>query len=80
MKPFHLPNLMKQHKHFLLLTEPVSLTLVNEDSEEVAQIPRHAGLYGFVSREARDKAKARLNRANSDMNEIAFAVEPVIGT
>jgi len=80
MKPFHIPNLMKQHKHFLLLTSSVTLTLVDDNSEEFAQIPRHAGLYGFASSEARDKTKARLNRANSDMEEVAFAVEPVIGT
>lgn len=71
-RPFHLPPLMKQHKHFLLLTAPVELHF---GEDEALSVTYHAGLYGYPTVEARDRAKARANRADSTQKEVAFAVE-----
>lgn len=76
MKPFHLPKLMRQHRAFLLVTSQVEVTTLNDDGEEYTTTPVAAGLYGYPSIEARDRAKSRLNRTNSEMVEVAFPVEP----
>lgn len=74
MKPFHLPKLMKQHKHFLLLTATVSVDVVDEFGRDWCSVPRIPGLYGFLTAEERDKARRKLNSVDSEMKEVAFNV------
>lgn len=72
-----LPIRPRRTQHFLLLTKPTELTIVSTEIAEgyLAEItiPRRAGVYGYNSIEARDKAVVRYNRSNG-LEEVARPV------